>query len=53
MKNKSSKFVFGLSCLFLVAISEAKAQPPQQRTPSPNDTLKSPEVLSDKLEWVI
>ena len=34
--------------LFLLAAAMLCAQPRQQRTPTPNDTLKSPEVLSDR-----
>ncbi len=37
----------GMILLTLSCISSAYAQPAQQRQPTPNDTLKSPEVLSD------
>lgn len=37
----------GLVLIALTALTSAFAQPAQQRQPTPNDTLKSPEVLAD------
>jgi enterochelin esterase-like enzyme len=48
MMTKFSNFVFGLFFLILAASTSAIAQGQQQRTPTPNDTLVSPEVLSDR-----
>jgi enterochelin esterase family protein len=48
MMIKYSRLALGTLYLLLAASSVAIAQvPPQQRTPTPNDTLVSPEVHSD------
>lgn len=46
MMIKFSSFV--LSLFFLIAFTVANAQAPPPRTPTPNDTLVSPEVHTDK-----
>lgn len=43
---RKSPSIAGMFLLFCAAVSSAFAQP-AQRQPTPNDTLKSPEVLSD------
>src|SRR5215475_3806262 len=47
MTTGFSRFVFGSLLLILGAFSESNAQGTPQRTPTPNDTLVSTEVLSD------
>lgn len=47
MKLNRISRVAVMAFIALVALTSAFAQPAQQRQPTPNDTLKSPEVLSD------
>ena len=47
MTTGFSRFAFGSLLLILAAFSESNAQGTAQRTPTPNDTLVSTEVLSD------
>lgn len=46
--TRFSSFVFGLFFLLLAAPTAARAQGQPQRTPTPNDTLVSPEVMPDR-----
>lgn len=48
MMTRFSSFVFSLCLLLLAATAAASAQGQPPRTPTPNDTLISPEVLSDR-----
>lgn len=48
MTTKFSSFVFSLCLLLLTAAPTASAQGQPPRTPTPNDTLVSPDVLSDR-----
>lgn len=47
MVRQNCLWLAGLLLLISAIFSAASAQSPQQRQPTPNDTLKSPEVLSD------
>lgn len=47
MKLKRILRAAGMTLIALTAFASAFAQPAQQRQPTPNDTLKSPEVLAD------